>query len=102
MRFFILITSLLFTFNAYSYVYGGSNIYGNYPSFNEIEPNKPYTNDEYAWQNYQREVERYINNAKEYAENANNDIQRIQEEKAKAVESANQLVERYNRDVRGY
>ncbi|MDD9340234.1 MAG: hypothetical protein PV362_11425 [Providencia heimbachae] len=93
---------LLCTSNAYSYTYGGSNIYGNYPSFNELEPNKPYSNDDYSWQNYKRQVEQYVNDAKEYAEKANNDIQRIQEEKSKAIEDANRVVENYNRHVRGY
>nr|WP_307773035.1 hypothetical protein [Providencia stuartii] len=103
MKYLILTVMLLFSINAYSYVYGGSNFYGsNYPSFNDIEPSRPFTDDQFSWQNYKNEVERYVNKAKEYADNANNDIQRIQEEKSRAIESANRVVDEYNRNVRGY
>ncbi|UXA32816.1 hypothetical protein KZA80_10745 [Proteus terrae] len=103
MKNLLLITSLLFSFNAYSYVYGGSNLYGsNYPSFNDMEPSRPYTDDQYSWQNYKNEAERYVDAAKEYVDKANNDIQRIQEAKSEAIENANRIIEEYNRNVRGY
>lgn len=93
---------LLFCVNASAYVIGGSNIYGNYPAFSDYPPSAPYTDDQHAMSMYKDEVERYVDSAKAYAENANNDIQRIQEQKAAAISKANDAVEEYNRKVRGY
>lgn len=84
-------------------VFGGSNLsFSGYPEFNEYPPSPPYGNDKYAWENYKREIENYANKAKEYVENANNDISRIQEAKQEAIQKANNAVDEYNRNVRGY
>lgn len=84
-------------------VFGGSNLsFSGYPEFNEYPPSPPYGNDKYAWENYKREIENYANKAKEYVENANNDISRIQEAKQEAIQKANNAVDEYNRSVRGY
>lgn len=88
--------------NAFAYVIGGSNIYGNYPSFTDYPPSAPYTDDQYAMSRYKDEVERYIEAAKQYTENADSDIQRIREKKAEAISKANDAVEEYNRKIRGY
>lgn len=39
----------------------------------------------------------YVEEAKEYVENCNNDIQRIHEAKLEAISQANDAVNRYNR-----
>ncbi|HDW3536670.1 TPA: hypothetical protein RMN37_001625 [Escherichia coli] len=82
-------------------VFGGSNLgYGGYPEFTQMEPTPPYSNDQYAWENYRREVERYTSDVKEYLEDANNDMKRIQEAQQEAIDKANNVVEEYNRNSR--
>ncbi|MBG0753657.1 hypothetical protein Q7O_003120 [Pectobacterium carotovorum subsp. carotovorum PCCS1] len=54
------------------------------------------------WNNYKFEVENYVGKVKEYVENGDNDIKRIKEAQQKAINDANQVVEEYNRKVRGY
>ncbi|MGP1051891.1 hypothetical protein ACJ8PG_23510 [Serratia sp. CY68758] len=77
-------------------VFGGSNLsFSGYPEFDEYPPSPPYGNDKYAWENYKREIEDYV-------ENANNDISRIKEAKDEAIQKANNAVDEYNRNVRGY
>lgn len=84
-------------------IFGGSNLsFSGYPEFDEYPPSPPYGNDKYAWENYKREIEDYVNKAKEYVENANNDISRIKEAKDEAIQKANNAVDEYNRNVRGY
>ncbi|MEI7245243.1 hypothetical protein [Pectobacterium carotovorum] len=95
------ISSIAFTSNAY--VYGGSNLnFSGYPDFSELTPSAPYGNDQYMWNNYKFEVENYVRKAKEYVENGDNDIKRIKEAQQKTINDANQVVEEYNRKVRGY
>ncbi|MBX8628454.1 hypothetical protein I6O00_12400 [Enterobacter hormaechei] len=53
-------------------------------------------------QAYKSEVERYIQNAKDYTENAGNDMKRIQESQDDAIQKANRVVEEYNQTARGY
>ncbi|MDK9420015.1 MULTISPECIES: hypothetical protein [Pectobacterium] len=97
----ISISSIAFTSNAY--VYGGSNLnFSGYPDFSELTPSAPYGNDQYMWNNYKFEVENYVRKAKEYVENGDNDIKRIKEAQQKTINDANQVVEEYNRKVRGY
>ncbi|MFJ5316850.1 hypothetical protein [Pectobacterium versatile] len=95
------ISSIAFTSNAY--VYGGSNLnFSGCPDFSELTPSAPYGNDQYMWNNYKFEVENYVRKAKEYMENGDNDIKRIKEAQQKTINDANQVVEEYNRKVRGY
>ncbi|MDY4314105.1 hypothetical protein SOW02_04025 [Pectobacterium actinidiae] len=97
----ISISSIAFTSNAY--VYGGSNFnYSGYPNFSDFPPSAPYGNEQYMWNNYKLEVENYVGKVKEYVENGDNDIKRIKESQQKAINHANQVVEEYNRKVRGY
>lgn len=51
---------------------------------------------------YKRDVERFIQNAKDYTENADNDVKRIREAQEDAIQKANRVVEEYNRTARGY
>ncbi|HCL5740712.1 TPA: hypothetical protein RCG93_004366 [Enterobacter roggenkampii] len=84
-------------------VFGGSNLgFSGYPEFSDSEPTPPYNRDEYSMGAYKRDVERYIQNAKDYTENANNDMKRIREAQDGALEKANRVVEEYNRAARGY
>lgn len=82
-------------------VFGGSNLgFGGYPEFSEVAPTPPYTNDQYAWENYKQEVDAYTAKAKQYLEDANYDIQRIQEAQQDAINKANAAVQEYNNQVR--
>lgn len=84
-------------------VYGGSNLgYSGYPEFNGFPPSAPYGNDKYAWDNYKQEVEDYVRKAKQYIADADSDIERINEEKQNAIRKANNVVEEYNRNAKGY
>lgn len=83
--------------SAQAYLYEGSNLdFTGYPEFNPTTPYAPYTKDEYNYNNYKNDVERYEAKAKEYLENADNDIKRIIEAKQEAVEKANRVVEEFN------
>lgn len=84
-------------------VFGGSNLgFSGYPEFSDSEPTPPYDRNEYSMQAYKSDVERYIQNAKDYTENANNDMKRIREAQDDVIQNANRVVEEYNRTVRGY
>lgn len=84
-------------------VFGGSNLgYSGYPEFSDSEPRPPYNRDEYSMGAYKRDVERYIQNAKDYTENANNDMKRIRKAQDDALEKANRVVEEFNKTARGY
>lgn len=79
---------------AYSYVIGGSNLgVMGYPSFSASKPYQPYaattyvsgsyssvkTVSKWEYDSYKRDVESYVSDAKEFIENGNNDIKRIQD-----------------------
>lgn len=83
------ILALCSTSAALGYVYGGSNLgYSGYPAF-----------DEYLSYNPSKyEVEQYVDEAREYVENCDYDIQRILEAKADAINQANEAVANYNRN----
>lgn len=82
-------------------VYGGSNLgFGGYPEFSESPPSPPYSDDEYAWDRYRRDVQSYSEKAKEYLEDSDSDIKRIKEAQEDAIQKANDAVEQYNRQVR--
>ncbi|HEM8492623.1 TPA: hypothetical protein U2Q18_003703 [Citrobacter koseri] len=84
-------------------VFGGSNLgFSGYPEFSDAEPTPPYNRDEYSMGAYKRDVERFIQNAKDYTENADNDVKRIREAQEDAIQKANRVVEEYNRTARGY
>lgn len=85
---------------AFGFVVGGSNLgplgYPKFESTHYNRPMKPYSKDEYAVRKYKQEVERYIEESKEYVKAANSDIERIQEGKSDAIRSANVVVDEYN------
>lgn len=84
----ILIISILWCSSvAFAYVYGGSNLgFSGYPAFSSYLSYRP----------SKYEMEQYIANAKEYVENCNYDIQRIQEAQAAAIDEVNDAIYRYN------
>lgn len=97
----LIILSLPLT--ALSAVFGGSNLgFGGYPEFNEIAPTPPYSDDQYAWDRYRRDVAAYTERAKQYLEDANSDMKRIKEAQQDAIQKANDVVAQYNRKVNGY
>lgn len=72
---------------AFAYVYGGSNLgFSGYPAFSSYLSYRP----------SKYEIEQYIADAKEYVENCNYDIQRIQEAQAAAIDEATDAIYRYN------
>jgi hypothetical protein len=72
---------------AFGYVFGGTNLdFMGYPEFSAYLSYDP----------SRSEVERYIQEAKEYVENGNNDIRRIREAQNEAIRKANDAVRRHN------
>ena len=61
-----------------------------------MEPSQPYDHDEYSAETYQSEVEEYVNKAKEYIQNGDNDINDIKDKQREAQRKANQVVDEYN------
>lgn len=91
------------TATAGAYVIGGSNFtMSRYPEPDcdapYSKPTRPYSDDKWAIDQYNREVERYNDDLREfrrcgveYIENANNDIRRIQEAVQDLVSESNRL-----------
>ena len=83
----MLITMIWISSIAYAYVLGGSNLgVMGYPEFDGYLPYSPSRYD----------MELYINQAQEYIDNCDNDIQRILEARQNAVDTANDAIYRYN------
>jgi len=77
--------------SSYAYVYGSSNLPLNrYPEMSSYDKPSSYGTPS------QYEMERYRRALNDYLENANNDIQRIQEAKNEAIREYNDAVRRYN------
>lgn len=98
------IATILLTSSASAIVIGGSNLGPlGYPSHRCTAPyNKPIEPYQfnYQWEidqynmevdRYNRDLEWYFDCIKEYIENANNDVQRIQEEVDSAIMEANAI-----------
>lgn len=103
MRNYIVLFYLALPFSASAIVMGGSNLgFGGYPAFSEMEPSPPYTDDQYAWENYRSQVADYTEKAKQYLEDSNSDMKRIQESQQETIDKANRVVEEYNRKAKGY
>ncbi|WP_227505385.1 TroA family protein [Klebsiella aerogenes] len=103
MKKFALFALLSLPFSASAIVMGGSNLgFSGYPEFSEIAPTPPYSDDQYAWDSYRREVAEYAEKAKQYLEDSNSDMKRIQEAQQDAIQKANDVVEEFNRKVKGY
>lgn len=99
----IFLIAIFMSCTASAYVMGGSNLgFTGYPEFSDMEPNLPFGDDQFAMENYRREVANYVDKAKQYVDNSNSDIQRIKEAQQEAIDKANRVVEEYNRKVRGY
>ena len=93
------------TLPAFAY-FGGSNLssvtISGYPSFNEWAPSAPYSDDEYAAQEYRRKVEDYVQKANEYIENGNHDVEEIKRKQREARDEAERVIRSYNSWVRMY
>jgi hypothetical protein len=70
----------------FAYVAAGSNYGWYYPPFNEYLPYNP---------SYD-EVQSYLNDARQYVSNCNEDMQQIEEARNNAVQQANNVVSSYN------
>lgn len=79
-----------FSLPANALVIGGSNLgLLGYPEPECSKPYKPYEfNDKYEYEIYKSKMENYISCIKEYAENANHDIQRINDAVEEAIRKA--------------
>lgn len=95
---------LIFTGTGFSfgYVSSLSNMFGSYPSFEgkTMRPRKPYGRDEYSLSKYRKEVKDYIQDSEDYINASKNDIALITHQSQLAVESANEVIDEYNRFVR--
>ena len=70
--------------------YGSSNLGGlGYPDPRCRKPYSPYSNDQYAWDNFRREVDEYGRCIEDYVEAAEND-------RADILQKANTAVREYN------
>ena len=65
-------------------------------------PDRPYSHEAYAINQYRSEIENYIYSVDEYVKSCNNDINRIMEERNKAIKEANNAVEDFNNYVKSY
>lgn len=93
-----LLVFLLFAGSAGAgYIFGGTNLsFTGYPEFDKRSPDKPFGREQWAASMYKDEVERYVKQAKEYVENAENDKQRIDEAISETIRKANKAVDEYN------
>lgn len=105
MRKRVVVIALILTaalFSLFAVVFGGTNLgYLGYPEYDDTKPSKPYTSyngtvSKSQYEAYKRSVEDYLDGAKEYIENGNNDIKRIQEAQKEALEKANSVIDEYN------
>ena len=91
---------------AFGYVMGSTNLdFMGYPTCEKkvgYPPDRPYSHDAYAINQYRSEVEDYIYSVDEYVKSCNNDINRIVEERNKAIKEANKAVEEYNNYAKSY
>lgn len=99
---YIMKTALAFIFTlslaaSASAGYGASNldIFG-YPDLKAMKPMAPYDHSQMSFQSYRSEVEMYVQQAQQYVDAANNDIQEIREKQKKAIQNANQAVQEFN------
>lgn len=100
-RWIVVVALLIGSTFAFGYVIGGSNLgFAGYPDFNEYEPNKPSayggTVSEWEYDDYKRDVESYVDKAKEYIENCSHDSQSIEYASREAISKANDVVEEFN------
>ena len=91
---------------AFGYVVGNSNLpIGQYPGFDEygtMRPRKPFSHNQFDDDQYRRNVQMYVQEAQQYVEAANYDIQRIVEAKQNAIADANEVINEYNNYVNSF
>jgi len=64
----------------------------NYPYHNCQQPFQPYSNDQYAWDSFQIDVEQYIECINQYVEDGNNTIAHIRNAQDDALSEARAFV----------
>ncbi len=89
----LIIALLVMSSSAFAMVFGGSNLgIMGYPKHSCSKPYKPFEfTSQFEVDNYNRQLAMYIGCIKEYVENANNDIERIQEAAKSAIDEAKSL-----------
>lgn len=98
----ILLLIFVVPFSSHAVVFGGSNLgFSGYPEFTDSPPSPPFSDDQFAWDSYKNEVQDYMNRAKQYVDDSDSDIKRIEEAKDDAIRKANDAVNEYNSRVRG-
>ena len=88
-----LASMFVITTRADAYVIGGSNLsLEEYPSPTCSKPTKPFDlSDQFSVDEYNSEIETYIQCVREYVDNGNNDIKRIREAQQDAIDEAKSL-----------
>lgn len=88
----------------FGFVMGGTNFsISGYPKFFRYKPSTPFhtgTIAEWEYDSYQSSVERFVDEAKTYVENADNDVRRIRESQQEAIDAANDAIDDFNDFVR--
>ncbi|MFS7308015.1 hypothetical protein [Rahnella inusitata] len=98
----ILLILLVVPLSSHAVVFGGSNLgFSGYPEFTDPPPSPPFSDDQFAWDSYKNEVQDYMNRAKQYVDDSDSDIKRIEDAKDDAIRKANDAVNEYNSRVRG-
>lgn len=88
----IALSAILVCGTASAYVMGGTNLgFSGYPTHDCRKPYEPYGRSEYEIDQYRDDVNRYIRCVREYVENANSDIERIQEAQQDAINEVKRL-----------
>ena len=87
------LTLLTVSLPAHALIFGGTNLgFMGYPEHECMQPYKPFEfTDQFQVDQYNRDFERYIDCIKEYVENADNDIKRIQEAAEAAIDEAKSI-----------
>jgi len=86
--------SVLVVGSAHAFVMGPTNFsFMGYPEHNCQQPFQPYSNDQYAWDRFQIDVEQYIECINQYVEAGNNDMARIRDAQDDALSEARAFVD---------
>lgn len=92
MRRVIALSAILVCGTASAFVMGGTNLgFSGYPSHDCRKPYAPYDRSSFAVEQYRSDVQRYVRCMREYVDNANSDIERIQEAQQDAINEVKRL-----------
>lgn len=90
-----IVVSVLISGAASAVVFGPSNFsFAGYPDHQCYAPNRPYSDDTYAWERFRADGNRYIECVNDYVEAGNNDIRRIRDAQQDARSEAELFISR--------